>query len=114
VRVFAADQISWRIRPLQPLTANVRITVGDEEAQKSVVAGMGRRYVSTRRVSSVPELLQHPGESQLRTNWIDWIEVEAPDADIELLHLRLHWIGWLLIVSMITGFALRRRFHVTL
>jgi hypothetical protein len=113
VRVFAADQISWRIRPLQPLTADLRIAVGHEEAEKSIVAGTGPRYVSSRRVSSVPELLRHPGESQLRTEWIEWIEVDVPDAEIKLLGLRLHWIVWLLIISMITGLALRRRFHVT-
>jgi hypothetical protein len=113
VRVVADDQISWRLRTLKPLSGDIRIVVGDEAVTKSVVVGSGPRYVSRRRVSSSLALFQYPGESQLEAESIDWIEVSFPATDIEWLGLRLHWMIWLLAVTMVTALVLRRRFHVT-
>ncbi|MGH9628432.1 MAG: hypothetical protein ACRD7E_08860 [Bryobacteraceae bacterium] len=112
VRVLAQRQISWRIRPSRPASGTARITIGEESATKSIAAGSGPRYLSSRRVRSILDSFLYPGEPRLETGVIESIEVSYPPAEIEGLGLSLHWLWWLLFLSMGTAFLLRRRFNV--
>ena len=113
VRVDGGRQISWRIRPIRPASGKLQIVFPEETVEKSVEAGAGTRYLSERRVSSVQDMVWHPAESLLRSSQVDWIELGYPEATVSGLGLQLPWLAWMVVFSMITALALKRRFRVT-
>ena len=113
IRVDEGRQISWRIRALRPVTGDMKFVFPDETVEKSVQAGTGPQYVSERRVSSALDLIWHPAESRLPASPVDWIELRYPAATVYALGLDLHWLIWVLILSMASGLVLKRRFRVS-
>jgi hypothetical protein len=113
VRMDGGKQISWRIRALRPVTGDMQFIFPDATVHKSVQAGMGPQYMSERRVSSALDLVWHPAESRIPAGPVDWIELRYPAATVHALGLDLHWLIWLLILSMASGLALKRRFRVS-
>jgi hypothetical protein len=113
VRLEDGRQISWRIRATRPVTGNLEIRFPDETVGKSVDAGTGPRYLSGRRVSSIGDLIWHPAERLLPSGRVDWIELRYPETGVQALGIELPWLAWLVVFSMITALALKRRFRVT-
>jgi hypothetical protein len=112
VRVPSQRQIGWRIRAQEPVSGPLTIALAGGAVQKSVEAGGGLRYVSERRVSSLWDLLWHPGESLIRNRAVEWVEVQYPRRDVAWLGLEMHWVIWALVFSMLTALLLKRRFKV--
>ena len=113
VRLDGGRQISWRIRAARPGAGKLQIVFPDETVEKSVEAGSGPRYLSSRRVSSMRDFVWHPAESLLDSSRVDWIELQYPKATVAGIGMELSWLAWLLLFSMITALALKRRFGVT-
>lgn len=113
VRVMDRREISWRIRPVREAAGELRVNIAGEPAAKSVRAGEGPAWLAKRRVSSAADLLRYPAEARLDSRVIEYIEVDYRPAAVEWLGLRLHWVWWLLIVSMATAFVLRNKLKVT-
>jgi hypothetical protein len=44
---------------------------------------------------------------------VDWIEISYPSASVHALGMDLHWLIWLLVVSMLSALVFKRRFHVS-
>lgn len=95
VRIITANQISWRIRAIAPLSGKLQIIGPAHPITKSIAAGPGVHYLSEHRVSSLLAFLLHPNESLLLDSSIASIEVLYPSATI----LHFHWLVWFLIVS---------------
>ena len=112
VHVDGGRQISWRVRALRPMAGDLQFVFPDETVEKSVHAGRGPQYLSERRVSSAFDLLWYPGESRLEAGPVDWIELRYPPATVLALGLDLHWLIWLLVLSMVSALVLKRRFRV--
>lgn len=81
----ATGQTSWRVRPSQATSANVRIG----SFERRIVAGSGIAYLPEPLFAKTP------------------IFVAYPRATI----YGFHWIVWFAILSIISAFALRRRFR---
>jgi hypothetical protein len=113
VRIVGERQVSWRIRASRDVSGVLRVVLPRETVEKTIVAGSGARYVSVRRVSSVPELLWHPGEKPLSSPAVDWIEVAYSPAKVLWLGLDFHWLIWLLLFSSASALLLKRRFRVS-
>jgi len=114
VRVDGGRQISWRLRATRPAAGSLEIAFPDETVEKSVEAGApGPQYVSDRRVSSIGDLVWHPAEGLLSSRRVDWIELRYPEVSVAALGFELPWLVWLLLFSMISALALKRRFRVT-
>lgn len=113
VHIDGGRQISWRIRALRPAVGDLQLILPDAKMDKSVVVGSGPQYVSERRVSSSLDLLWYPGEKRLAAGSVDWIELRYPPATVHALGLDLHWLIWLLVLSMISALLLKRRFRVS-
>lgn len=109
VRIIGDRQTSWRIRPLRTSSGGLRIICPDGVFTKSVSAGPGPAFLSERRAGSFAGFLLHPAESPFSSSDIVWIEVRYPGARV----WRIHWLIWFFVVSGITAFSLRRRFHTT-
>jgi len=113
VHVDGGRQISWRIRAARPTAGELQFVFPGETMDKSVDAGKGPQYVSVRRVSSALDLLVYPGESRLAAGPVDWIQLDYPPATVHILGIDLHWLIWLLILSMGSALLLKRRFGVS-
>ncbi len=113
VRVEGERQISWRIRAVRATTGELQFVFPGQTITKSIEAGVGPVYLSPRRVSSALDLILHPSESRLPASPVDWIELRYPAATVHAVGLDLHWLIWLLAISMIGALLLKRRFKVT-
>jgi hypothetical protein len=112
VRVLAKKQVSWRIRAQRTLSGSITVAAGGESASKSIDAGVGPSYISSRRVSSLIELLQNPQEPLLTTKLIRAIEIDYPSTQVHWFGVDLHWIWWMLILSMTGAFLVKGRFGI--
>ncbi|MDP3000668.1 MAG: hypothetical protein Q8N47_24505 [Bryobacterales bacterium] len=101
VYVTGEREVSWRIRPLRPLSGTLVWTLAGSKVEKSVAAGTGPRFVSRKRTRSPLELVQYPTEALLGAGRIDWIEVSYPYASVAFLGLQTHWAVWFLAFSLL-------------
>jgi len=111
--VDGSRQLSWRIRALGPVSGDMQFEFPAQTLDKSVKVGMGPQYVSERRVSSAFDLIWYPAESRLPAGPVDWIELRYPTATVHALGLDLHWLIWLLTLSIASALVLKRRFRVS-
>jgi len=113
VHLDGGRQISWRIRALLPITGDLQFVFPHETLEKSVCAGRGPQYLSDLRVSSAFDLLWYPGESRLPAGSVDWIELRYPPATVHALGLDLHWLIWLMVLSIMSAVLLKGLFRVS-
>ncbi|MGI8962721.1 MAG: hypothetical protein ACR2IV_23775 [Bryobacteraceae bacterium] len=95
VRIVNVNQISWRIRPIAPVSGELQVIGPERVTTKSIAAGQGVHYLSERRVSSLPAFFLHLNEPPVVNSSIASIEVLYPSATI----LHLHWLVWFLVIS---------------
>jgi hypothetical protein len=101
VHVFGERQISWRVRPLRPVSGNLALSLAGSRMEKSVEAGPGRRLVSRRRTQSLVELVRYPTEAPLGAGPVEWIEVSYPSATVPALGVDVHWTVWFIAFSLV-------------
>ena len=109
VRSLESRQVSWRVRTMQAASGAIRITLQGDSVSKSITAESGVRYLSKRRVSGLPDLLWHCAETPIRSQAVDWIEVDYPAARIA----SVHWTVCFFVISIATALVFRRRFRVS-
>jgi hypothetical protein len=114
VRALAADQVSWRIRAVRPVSGELRLLCEPVSLTKSIVVASERRFVSTRRVRRLSALVFHPGERPLPGDQVEWIEVDYPTAPVRMFGIEAHWLVWFLLISLLSALLMKRRFRVTL
>ena len=114
VRVIGEKQISWRIRPLAPVSGTLRFAVGGETLEKRIETGTGARFIAGLRPSSMLESVWHPDEPRILSSTVDWIDVRYPDTNLAIFGIELHWILWFTIISMLFALLFRKRFGVVL
>ncbi|MGC1872609.1 MAG: hypothetical protein WA700_16745 [Acidobacteriaceae bacterium] len=118
VRLPDQHEVVWGVRAAVPGNETLSLSLPggattDNAAQKSVDVGAGFHILSDRRVSSSWDWLIHPGEKLLpRNSAFRWIEIQYPDAEVNLFGFGIPWIVWFILVSWITVFALRKPFGV--
>ena len=108
VRVFSLRQVSWRIRPLRPLTGEFEWEVAGKKLVKDVAAGEGFRYPSRKRVRSLVELVRYPTEAPLPAGPVDWIEIAYPAATVRLFGVDTHWWVWFVAFSLMGALLLAK------
>lgn len=113
VRVLRERQLVWRVRAKQAVSGQLRLVFSNGTVEKSIDSGAGFRYVSERRVSSVMGLLLHPAERRITGAPVEWVEVNYPGAEVEWLGLRLHWLIWFVLISIVGALLLKGRMKVT-
>jgi uncharacterized membrane protein (DUF106 family) len=114
VRVAAAREVSWRILPYSPVSDRLLFRYNGQEVAKWLEAGDRQRYVTGRRVRSRWGTLLSPGESRMRSDFAEWIEIRYPSADLRIFGFHVNWLAWFLIVSMATALLLKKRFGVVI
>jgi hypothetical protein len=111
VRVAAENRVVWRIRAEAEASGVLRAAFTWGAVEKRVEAG-ARRPVVPRRVSSVVDLMLHPGEGRIVAGPVAWAEIEYPDASVPLFGIPMHWTIVFLVFSLPTALFLKRRFGV--
>ena len=118
VRLPDQHQVVWGVRATAPGNDNLSLSLPgsaatDNAAQKRADVGAGLYILSDRRVSSLWKWLLYPGEKLLpRNSAFRWVEIQYPDAEVNLFGFGIPWIVWFIVVSWITAFALRKPFGV--
>jgi hypothetical protein len=113
VRADGGREISWRLRAAAPVKGDLELVFPSGKVSKSILSGAGPQYVSERRVSSLADQVWYPGESRLSDGPVDWIEINYPSATVHALGIDMHWLIWLLIISMISALVFKNRFRVS-
>jgi uncharacterized membrane protein (DUF106 family) len=114
VRIADERQISWRIRPVTAGSAQLQFTVEGLPVDKTIESGAGKRFVPGRSVSGALSAIWDPDEKRIPSAAVEWIDVRYPEAWIEIFGLRLNWLVWFLLVSMVAALLLKKRFGVVL
>jgi uncharacterized membrane protein (DUF106 family) len=114
VRVAAAREISWRIVPQGEVSGKLIFRLNGQEIEKSIEAGRRARYVPGKSVRSLAATLWEPSEPRLAGDAVEWIEIAYPGAEVEGFGLRLHWLWWFLIFSILAALLLKKRFGVVI
>ena len=118
VRLPDQHRIVWGVRATAPGNDNLSLSLPgsaatDYAAQKRADVGAGLHILSDRRVTSLWNWMLHPGEKLLPRNSVfRCVEIQYPDAGVNLFGFGIPWILWFVVVSWITVFALRKPFGV--
>ena len=115
VRALEPGQFSWRIRPTQETSGDLKFAwAGHGSWEKSIASGDHWQYLNYRRVNASLESLMHPGENLLGVAGIEWVEILYPAATIGLWGVDLHWLIWFFVISMVSAYLLKGYFKVVL
>jgi len=114
VRILDQGEVSWRIKPLGTVSGQLRFRTGSGTIEKTIEAGGRPRLIAGKRVRTVFSAFWHPDEPRLESDDVEWVEIRYPDADVGLGKLRMNWLLWFVIISMLAALALRKRFHVSI
>jgi hypothetical protein len=108
VAASAASEKSWRIRAgSEEGTHRLSITGGGIDETKSLRSGSAPARISALRTNSRLEHLLYPDEPPL-SGALERITLAYTPAGYRLLGFEMPWIVFLLIVSLITGLALKK------
>ncbi|HEY7390903.1 MAG TPA: hypothetical protein VH640_20470 [Bryobacteraceae bacterium] len=114
VRIPEQGEVSWRIVPERAASGELHFQIGGQRFTKKIEAGGGQRFIAERRVRSVWEAFWHPDEPRLPAGKIEWVEVAYPAASMAIFGMRINWLVWFVVVSMLAALVFRKRFGVTL
>lgn len=106
-------EISWRVRATGPASGDLELVFPSGSVAKSIRTGAGPQYVSGRRVNTLMDQIWYPAEKRLVGGPFDWIQINYPSASVHALGVDLHWLIWLLALSMVSALVFKRSFRVT-
>lgn len=98
---------SWRIKGLEEGEHTLTIHVGETAVEKSFNVGTERVRVSKRRARGGPDAFVYPIEPRLEAGPISWIDIRYPTTDTPWLGTSMHWLLWLVIVSLVGALLVR-------
>jgi len=98
---------SWRVEGVAEGHHTLLLRVGQQTYEKSLDVGTERVRVSKRRASAGPDALVYPGEPKLDAGPVSWIDVRYPTTDTPWLGTSMHWLLWLVIVSLVGALGVR-------
>ncbi|HSB16098.1 MAG TPA: hypothetical protein VLE22_16715 [Bryobacteraceae bacterium] len=113
VRVLRDRTLVWRVRASREVSGQLRLAFAGGQIEKSIDSGAGPRYVSGRRVSSNASLFWHPAEPRITGAPVEWVEVGYPGSEIEWFGVRLHWLIWFILISLVGALLFKGRMKVT-
>jgi hypothetical protein len=114
LRIPAAGELDWRIRALQPGRHIVSLEIGGHRVDKEVVVSETLTRVSAVRASSaIRQAVLHPMEAPVPPGLgVARIEVHYPPGAMTIFRRNVHWLVYLLVVTVLLVFVLKRRLGV--
>jgi uncharacterized membrane protein (DUF106 family) len=114
VRVIDQNEVTWRIQPRANVSARLVFRIGNENFDKAIEAGGPQRFISERRTGSALASLWNADEKRIASPAIKWVEIGYPEARVDFLGWRIHWLVWLLLVSTVSALLMKKRMGVVL
>ncbi|MCE9613322.1 MAG: hypothetical protein K8T26_03545 [Lentisphaerae bacterium] len=117
VRLPSANEISWRIRAVNPSRAEwVDVVVGDQSLRAAVAAGPGLQAKSERRPgASWLSQLAHPAAPPLPANGpVQTIDIHYPAYAFAVSGHAWHWLLVFTVLSLLIAWPLQRPFGVVM
>lgn len=117
VRLAGSDQVLWRIVPGATGSYTLMIRDGDRAVTKSleVSASTARRSPRRAQPSGLVDRLRYPSETPLPDDSnIAAITIAYPEARLQVLGWRLHWVVPYLLLSTAWALVLARRFGISI
>jgi hypothetical protein len=116
LRIPEQREIAWRIRALRPGDHAVWVDVDGRRLEKRVTVASGLASLSPARVSSASwETVLYPAEPPLPPGTgIERIDVSYPPASLQVFGLRMHWLVYFVLATVVFMFTLRRTLRVEL
>ena len=99
------------MRAKDSIDGALRFDWSGKQWEKSITTGGGSQYVSYHRGSSALGSIATPGEALLAVDQIESVSINYPSKEIETGSIRLHWLIWFLVISIIAAYALEGRFR---
>lgn len=112
----ALGEMAWRLRADEVGSYDLTVTLQDDSWTKEVRVGdeLARRSPERLEGTFLNQLL-YPAEAPLDSSAaIEEIRLIYPETEVSIFGLELNWIWWFLILSIVAGFALRKRLGVTI
>jgi hypothetical protein len=114
VWIPSLNQAAWRIVAEQPGDYRLDVRVGEATYSKSVTVSSQVVKRSPIRSDSLLDQILFPGEPGFPADaGIASIEVQYPEATVNLLGWHTHWLIAYIIITIVLAFALRRPLGVT-
>ena len=109
VRIRSAREIAWRLRVARPGDYTLVVRVGGDTLEKQLVGGTGWGPVVQRRTGrGMLDTLLYPGEPPIAAGHsVEAVEIAYPPLDLRLLGIRVDWLVAFLVLSMVSGFAVK-------
>jgi uncharacterized membrane protein (DUF106 family) len=109
VRVPALREVAWRVRPEQPGRYRLLVRAGDETIEKELRVGESWGATSALRTGkNFFDVLLYPGEPPISSRAVESIEVKYKPLDLKLFGWSVNWLVFFFLLSILSGFALRR------
>jgi uncharacterized membrane protein (DUF106 family) len=114
--VPSLSEVSWRIAPQEPGEYELTLSLGNDTVTKSIQVSEDLLRRSPMRVApGFLDQLLYPAEKPLPADGpFRTITVDYPDAEVNLLGWRTHWMVAFFILSIVFAFMLRNRMGVTI
>jgi hypothetical protein len=110
VQVPERNEISWRIRAIEPGNHEIALVAGERRVTKPVSVGSGTSAPRRMRASFDSIFFASNEPPIPRASGLDRIEIRLPGRSYT--RFGLHWIVIFLLVSSTVAFVLRKRFGV--
>jgi len=114
LRIQEEKAIYWRIKALSKGTYNLEFLLNPDTLTKTLVVDDRLARLSIKRVSSnLFQQLLYPAEKSFsRNSGSDYIEIKYPSISYHFLGWQIHWLVIFFVVSILTGFLLKKFFKV--
>jgi uncharacterized membrane protein (DUF106 family) len=115
VWVASQHELTWRVTVEEPGDYELAVHAGGQDYTKQLSASQAAiRRSPVRQVPNFFGQLLYPAEATLPADGpLAAITVHYDDAEVSIAGLRLHWIVWFMILTIVAAFALRDRMGVT-
>jgi len=113
VRVDALQEVSWRIRAVEPGDYSLVVRTGGTETEKRLRVGAGWGAVSPLRTAKAMDLLLYPGEPPIDPRApVESIRLSYDSLPIRIFGFHVNWLVGFFVASIAFGFAFRKRLGV--
>jgi uncharacterized membrane protein (DUF106 family) len=116
LRIKSSNEVDWRISAREHGIYQLRFLVDGRLYKKNLHVNNELTALSRKRIGSsyYAFLLNHAEPELSNDSPFVSLEIMYPDRSLSIMGLRLHWIIWFFIFSVISGFAFKNVFKVEL
>ena len=116
LRIKSSNEVDWRISARKRGVYQLQFLVNGKAFEKTLHVDNELTALSTKRIgSSFYAFLLNHSETELSNNSpFAYLQIMYPERNLSIMGVKLHWIVWFFVFSVIFGFAFKGVFKVEL